>query len=78
MECEMSGVMVSKPKQNVARGFGEATDYVQCWVRSESGEWAPALFTQRQIETGVARAKTQPEDSADKPPLLARLLARWL
>jgi hypothetical protein len=74
----MSGIIVKTPKPNAQRGFAEATRYVPCWVRSQGGEWVPALFTERQIETACERAAQQPEDTKQAPSLVARLLAKWL
>lgn len=74
----MSGIIVKKEQVNTGRGFGEAVEYVPCWVKDADGTFVSALFTKRQIDTGITRAALQPEDTKSRPPFVVRLLARWL
>jgi hypothetical protein len=74
----MSGIIKSKERINIKRGFAEATEYVGCHIQDASGVWVPALFTLPQLTVAIERANLQPEDIEPEPSLFRRLLARFI
>jgi hypothetical protein len=48
---------------NTDRRFGSERAYVPALIENEVGDFHPALFTPKQIQEAIDRARANPEDS---------------
>ncbi len=55
-------ICMNEVVKNADRRFGANLEYYPCYIETEDGERAPALFTLNDLETAMERAERNPED----------------
>lgn len=72
-----SKIYKSDVVKNSNRQFGSLEEYYGVWIEQEDGSMKFALFTPRELNGGIERAKKNPEDLTPPTPVIKRLFY-WL